>query len=62
VISPAVLTISDSTTPTFILQRGSDSVYYQLIVDFTVLSGTFNVQIDNPLQAWRCGASAVDCP
>lgn len=62
IISPASLTISDSSTPTFILQRNSDSMYYKLVLDFTVLPGPYTVQIDSPLQAWRCGLNPSDCP
>jgi hypothetical protein len=61
IVSPASLTIADTATPTFVMQRTSDGQYYQLIVDFTVLAN-FTVQIDSPLQAWRCGSSAADCP
>lgn len=59
IISPVSLTINDSNTPTFIIQRDSDAMYYKIILDFTVTAS--NVQIDS-LQAWRCGADLADCP
>jgi len=61
IISPAVLTIDDSTIPAFIVQRVADGVYYKIVPAFTSLEGTFTVQLD-ALQAWRCGASPADCP
>lgn len=62
VVSPANLQINEATDPTFILQRDSDAMYYKLIVRFTTLDANFTVQIDNPLQAWRCGLNPADCP
>lgn len=59
--SPATLTIDDSTTPIFIVQRTTDGVYYKIVTDFTSLEGVFTVQID-ALQAWRCGTNPADCP
>lgn len=61
IISPATTTINEATTPTFILQRIADSMYYKIVLDFTMLSGNLTVQID-ALQAWRCGTNPADCP
>lgn len=60
VIAPASLTISDATTPTFILQRIADGMYYKMVLDFSCLPN-FTVQVD-ALQAWRCGTNPTDCP
>jgi hypothetical protein len=60
IVSPALLTIGQANTPTFILQRTSDGMYYKFVIDFTVL-GNLTVQID-ALQAWRCGTSQSSCP
>lgn len=59
IVSPANLTIDDSTTPTFIIRRTSDGMYYQVTLDFTTL--TNNVRID-ALQAWHCGTDSGYCP
>jgi hypothetical protein len=61
IIAPSTLTISDASTPTFILQRIADGVYYKVVLDFTCLSPDFTVQVD-ALQAWRCGTNPADCP
>lgn len=61
VIAPSSLTISDAATPTFILQRNADGMYYKIVLDFTCLPLSYNVQVD-ALQAWRCGMNPADCP
>jgi predicted aspartyl protease len=61
VVAPSSLTISDATTPTFILQRIADGMYYKVVLDFTSLQPSFTVQVDT-LQAWRCGTNPADCP
>lgn len=61
IISPASLTIDESATPTFILQRSSDGMYYKFVLDFTSRDEYYNVQIDT-LQGLRCGTNPADCP
>lgn len=61
IINPASLTIDESSTPAFIMQRSSDGMYYKFVLDFTAQDAFFYVQIDN-LQGWRCGSQASDCP
>ena len=53
--------VSDSSTPTFIVQRNSDGQYYKITLDFTGLAANAAVQID-AIQAWNCGASQTNCP
>ena len=52
--------VSDSVTPSFIVQRISDSQYYKITMDFTADASAV-VQID-AIQAWNCGASEANCP
>ncbi|HEY9050451.1 MAG TPA: PKD domain-containing protein [Gammaproteobacteria bacterium] len=55
--SPAM--INDANTATFIVRRDADNVHYKITFEFTVAGF---VQIDPPLQAWRCGMDPGDCP
>jgi hypothetical protein len=52
--------VSDTDSPSFVVRRISDDMYYKLDIDFT---GTdmLEVQIDG-LSGCRCGNSAVSCP
>ena len=53
--------VSETDSPTFILQRNSDSQYYRISLDFTALGAFATVQID-AIQGWNCGASQANCP
>lgn len=52
--------VSDSVTPSFIVQRISDSQYYKITLDFTVDVSAV-IQID-AIQVWNCGNSESNCP
>ena len=53
--------VDENDSPTFIVQRASDSTYYRIDIDFTGSPSTFNLTVDN-LSAWRCGSDQGDCP
>ena len=53
--------VSETDSPTFILQRNSDGQYYKISLDFTALGDFAKVQID-AIQGWNCGASQANCP
>ena len=53
--------VSDSVSPSFILERQSDNIFFKIDVAFTGSDALAEVQIDS-LTACRCGADAGDCP
>lgn len=52
--------VSDTNSPSFVVRRISDDIYYKLDIDFTG-TNMLEVQIDG-LSGCRCGNSATDCP
>ncbi len=52
--------VSDSESPSFVVRRVADNIFYRIDLDFT---GSMNLeaQID-ALSGCRCGNSAADCP
>ncbi|RDH89331.1 MAG: hypothetical protein DIZ77_08945 [endosymbiont of Seepiophila jonesi] len=53
--------VSDTVSPSFILERQSDNIFFKVDVAFTGSDALAEVQIDS-LTACRCGADAGDCP
>ncbi|RLJ21657.1 hypothetical protein DJ031_02555 [bacterium endosymbiont of Escarpia laminata] len=53
--------VSDTVSPSFILERQSDNIFFKIDVAFTGSDALAEVQIDS-LTACRCGADAGDCP
>ncbi len=53
--------VSDTVSPSFILERQSDNIFFMIDVAFTGSDALAEVQIDS-LTACRCGADAGDCP
>lgn len=53
--------VSDAVSPSFILERQSDNIFFKVDVAFTGSDAFAAVQIDS-LTACRCGANAGDCP
>ena len=53
--------VSDAVSPSFILERQSDNIFFKVDVALTGSVAFAAVQIDS-LTACRCGADAGDCP
>jgi hypothetical protein len=53
--------VDENDSPTFIVQRVSDSTYYRIDIEFTGSPATASLTVDN-LSAWRCGSDQGDCP
>lgn len=53
--------VHENDTLTVVLQRQSDSVYFQLVIGFSDYPALFTAQIDS-LEGQRCGSSPDNCP
>ena len=53
--------ISDTVSPSFVIRRTADNIYYKIDVEFTGNAGLLEVQID-ALTGCRCGNDPANCP
>jgi hypothetical protein len=53
--------VHEDDSPSFIVQRTSDAVYYRIDLGFYGVPANTTLTVDG-LSAWRCGGSQGDCP